>query len=166
MPFVQCPSQQGSPQGLRRPRFSFFRFTCQTAQDLTAPLSGKPESRRSATLSIRIESLGHRISVRCFSGAKSRREADGAPYDGYIVFRRVGCQHLSPKIEVPKSRLRWEPVPAAWPPRPSGRGAEPSLLGKSPEAKSPQVFYSKSPLAWANLKGRNPRGPESCATCG
>ena len=31
------PSQQSSPQGLRRPRFSFFRFTCQTARDLRSP---------------------------------------------------------------------------------------------------------------------------------
>ena len=50
-------SQQSSPQGLRRPRFSFFRFTCQTARNHDGPLSGKPESRRSFTLSITIESL-------------------------------------------------------------------------------------------------------------
>jgi hypothetical protein len=30
-------SQQSSPQGLRRPRFSFFRFTCQTARDRDGP---------------------------------------------------------------------------------------------------------------------------------
>ena len=27
-----CPFRSGGPQGLRRPRFSFFRFTCQTAR--------------------------------------------------------------------------------------------------------------------------------------
>jgi hypothetical protein len=33
-------SVRGSgPQGLRRPRFSFFRFTCQTARNLAAPSS-------------------------------------------------------------------------------------------------------------------------------
>lgn len=30
-------SQMRDPQGLRRPRFSFFIFTCQTARDQTAP---------------------------------------------------------------------------------------------------------------------------------
>jgi hypothetical protein len=60
------------------------------------PLSGEPESRRSSTLPIEIGSLDHRISVRCFTGATSRREADGAPYGFYIVSRRVGCQHLMP----------------------------------------------------------------------
>jgi hypothetical protein len=40
--------------------------------------------------------LDHRISVRCFTGATSHREADGAPYGFYIVSRRVGCQHLMP----------------------------------------------------------------------
>ena len=34
-------SVRGSgPQGLRRPRFSFFRFTCQTARNLAVPLPG------------------------------------------------------------------------------------------------------------------------------
>jgi len=29
--------EERSPQGLRRPRFSFFRFTCQTARDRGGP---------------------------------------------------------------------------------------------------------------------------------
>jgi hypothetical protein len=39
-----CPFCDGGPQGLRRPRFSFFRFTCQTArQALRPPLLNKPK---------------------------------------------------------------------------------------------------------------------------
>ena len=33
------PIRGRGPQGLRRPRFSFFRFTCQTARNLAAPSS-------------------------------------------------------------------------------------------------------------------------------
>src|SRR5262249_9542105 len=36
------PRPGDGPQGLRRPRFSFFRFTCQTARDRVAPLSRTP----------------------------------------------------------------------------------------------------------------------------
>jgi len=32
-----CPFRGGGPQGLRRPRFSFFRFTCQTAREPHGP---------------------------------------------------------------------------------------------------------------------------------
>ena len=34
-----CPFCDGGPQGLRRPRFSFFRFTCQTARQPCGSLS-------------------------------------------------------------------------------------------------------------------------------
>ena len=34
-----CASAKSGPRGLRRPRFSFFRFTCQTARNLAAPSS-------------------------------------------------------------------------------------------------------------------------------
>ena len=40
MPLKEC----GAP-GLRRPRFSFFLFTCQTAWDQAVPFPGKPEKR-------------------------------------------------------------------------------------------------------------------------
>ena len=64
------------PQGLRRPRFSFFRFTCQTAQDRPGPLSLK-ESRRSPRFRVH-RKLVHRISVRSFAGAPSRRSRQRA----------------------------------------------------------------------------------------
>jgi hypothetical protein len=82
------PPQQSGPQGLRRPRFSFFRFTCQTARnrdDSTQPASRR--SRRSFMLPMRIGSLGHRISVRCFAGATSRRKRTA---------RRMGLYSLAP----------------------------------------------------------------------
>jgi hypothetical protein len=81
------PPQQNGPQGLRRPRFSFFRFTCQTARNRDGSHStGKPESRRSFMLPMRIGSLGHRISVRCFAGATSRRKRTA---------RRIGLYSLA-----------------------------------------------------------------------
>jgi hypothetical protein len=39
---LDCSTRGGGPQGPRRPRFSFFRFTCQTARDRGVPLSGSP----------------------------------------------------------------------------------------------------------------------------
>jgi len=41
----QVPDRGSGPQGLRRPRFSFFLFTCQTARDHGGPtsrLAGRP----------------------------------------------------------------------------------------------------------------------------
>src|SRR6516165_4719121 len=68
--------REDGPQGLRRPRFSFFRFTCQTAQDRPGPLSLK-ESRRSPRFRDH-RKLVHRISVRSFAGAPSRRSRQRA----------------------------------------------------------------------------------------
>jgi hypothetical protein len=47
---------KGGPQGLRRPRFSFFRFTCQTARDDASPILGRTEGRRSHELPTEIGS--------------------------------------------------------------------------------------------------------------
>jgi hypothetical protein len=47
---------EGGPQGLRRPRFSFFRFTCQTARDDGSPILGRTEGRRSYKLPTEIGS--------------------------------------------------------------------------------------------------------------
>jgi hypothetical protein len=68
--------REDGPQGLRRPRFSFFRFTCQTARDRPGPLSRK-ESRRSPRFRDH-RKLVHRISVRSFAGAPSRRSRQRA----------------------------------------------------------------------------------------
>src|SRR5258708_14890816 len=116
-------SQQSGPQGLRRPRFSFFRFTCQTARnhdDSTLRHAGEPSKLHASDQD---RKLGHRISVRCFAGATSRRKADGAPYGVYIVLRRVGCPHLKPGGAPPQPRtanpqntpLRLPPAPRSTP---------------------------------------------------
>ena len=47
---------KGGPQGLRRPRFSFFRFTCQTARDDGSPILGRTEGRRNYELPTEIGS--------------------------------------------------------------------------------------------------------------
>jgi len=47
---ISSPRESG-PQGLRRPRFSFFLFTFQTAREpWRSPLPGQPESRRSSCI--------------------------------------------------------------------------------------------------------------------
>ena len=70
------------PQGLRRPRFSFFRFSCQTAREPCGPLS--PKNRRAAEArDIRPKSaVWSPRWMRCFAGASSRRKAGGAPLWG------------------------------------------------------------------------------------
>ena len=82
------------PQGLRRPRFSFFRFTCQTARNRAVPPTSKPEGRRSLTLPIGNRKLGHRISVRCFAGASSRPKGGRRAKRVYIGLRRALCQQI------------------------------------------------------------------------
>ena len=82
------------PQGLRRPRFSFFRFTCQTARNRAVPPTSKPEGRRSLTLPIGNRKLGHRISVRCFAGASSRPKGGRRAERVYIGLHRALCQHI------------------------------------------------------------------------
>ena len=94
-------SDRGSgPQGLRRPRFSFFRFTCQTARNQAVPLPGHPKSRRS--LSLR-SSLGGPIPqlVRSFKGAPSRRKRAARRMDALIWASPYGCQPPNQGIRPP-----------------------------------------------------------------
>jgi len=80
------PDRGSGPQGLRRPRFSFFRYTCQTARDQEDPLSETPESRRSPKPPTETGCLVT-LSVRSFAGAPSRRKAGGAPLWGLYRVR-------------------------------------------------------------------------------
>ena len=67
------------PQGLRRPRFSFFRFTCQTARDRVAPLSQGRE-RSKFLRSDRNRTPGPRMEARIGEGAsRARRNTRGEP---------------------------------------------------------------------------------------
>src|ERR1700753_2057623 len=81
----QALSDRGSgPQGLRRPRFSFFLFTCQTAGNRGGPTlrwdEGPSKLSPPAGAGCVITS-----SVRSFEGAPSHRQADGTPLGRYIV---------------------------------------------------------------------------------
>jgi len=91
----QAQDQRRSPQGLRRPRFSFFQFTCQTAREQAcsptqwqAKGPSKHQSSRQQS-----EALSH-WSVRSFEGASSRRQAGGDAVCRYIGFARGRCQHI------------------------------------------------------------------------
>ena len=82
---------EGGPQGLRRPRFSFFRFTCQTARNRKGPYSpDEPESRRSHRPRLQIGRL-----VTVISEELRRRAiapSSGAPCGGYIGEGPEPCQ--------------------------------------------------------------------------
>jgi hypothetical protein len=61
----QFPDRESGPQGLRRPRFSFFRFTCQTTRDPEGPRLPFPHrgrqgigSRRSSHIRLGLSSAG------------------------------------------------------------------------------------------------------------
>jgi hypothetical protein len=89
-------SRESGPQGLRRPRFSFFLFTCQTARGRSRPLPfEKPKSHRSSSLRSGPEAFSL-ISVRSFRGAPSRRGERRAVW-AYIGPARFQCQHPAPK---------------------------------------------------------------------
>jgi len=91
----QAFSVRGSgPQGLRRPRFSFFRFTCQTPRNLAAP----PPANARAAETPRIRH-GHKIMAGCSFTVNSeglRRRAiapkRAARRRVYIGFGRRHCQ--------------------------------------------------------------------------
>jgi hypothetical protein len=91
LPRTDCSVRGRGPQGPRRPRFSFFRFTCQTARDHGDPLPGGRRAVETPNLRPRSEA-GHRISVRSFGGAPSHR-GGGAPCGAYIGPPLARCQH-------------------------------------------------------------------------
>src|SRR5262249_9344268 len=71
------PHTGDGPQGLRRPRFSFFRFTCQTARDRVAPLSQRRE-RSKFLASDRNRTPGPRIEARIGEELRGRAETPEA----------------------------------------------------------------------------------------
>src|SRR5262249_18708832 len=87
---IRLPSGRGA-QGLRRPRFSFFRFTCQTARDQGGPPPGEPESRRSLWPPIEIGCLVTNIidELQRRAIAPRRRRAK---LSRYIGVRTALCQ--------------------------------------------------------------------------
>ena len=88
------PYPESGPQGLRRPRFSFFRFTCQTARDFKAP---SPVDRRA--VEAKAPDLESDAFHRVFSEELRRRaitptSSVGAPCSRYIGFGFSPCQHF------------------------------------------------------------------------
>ena len=69
-----CFFAKAGPQGPRRLRFSFFRFTCQTARGSGDPHS--PVARRASKKLMHPRTIGCRftVPVRSFRGAPSRRK--------------------------------------------------------------------------------------------
>ena len=92
-PFVDCSTRGHGPQGPRRPRFSFFRFTCQTARDQGGPKSsGEPEQSKPMASDLRSGAWSP-ISVRSFEDAPSHR-GNGVPTEGVFRPHPPKCQHL------------------------------------------------------------------------
>jgi hypothetical protein len=108
---------------------------------------GKPESRRSFMLPIRIGSLGHRISVRCFAGATSRRKRTA---------RRMGLYSL---VAGGLSTLKAGPGGDLLPgPGTLKSSPDSRLLARKGEAPSKvQVLLSRDgwvpPAAWKHCAG-------------
>jgi hypothetical protein len=74
------------PQGLRRPRFSFFRFTFQTARGREAPSPrvGDEKTVEATRLPTTDRKLGSLFQVRCFERHAVTPEQCAAPVVGYI----------------------------------------------------------------------------------
>ena len=97
-----CPFRGGGPQGLRRPRFSFFRFTCQTAR--RSWRSPSPVDRRAAEAQVPDQgrTTGHTISEELQRRAIAPI-ADGAPSDrGYMGDTRLLSTDKIPENKHPR----------------------------------------------------------------
>jgi hypothetical protein len=102
----QAFSDRGSgPQGLRRPRFSFFRFTCQTARD---PCGSRSPKRRGAAEAQDFRhdrtpghTAGEELRRRAIAPKSGRRAVVGALYGrGHRV---VNCQ----RAKFPRNFALW-----------------------------------------------------------
>src|SRR5690242_18976883 len=85
------------PQGLRRLRFSFFLFTCQTAREQVPPTLRRTEEptklRHPRTAGWRFT-----VPVRSFRGASSRRNAVAGADGSYIGGDPIRCQREKSKV--------------------------------------------------------------------
>ena len=114
----QAFSDRGSgPQGLRRPRFSFFRFTCQTARgSRRSPLPGEPREPPKLQAADRNRRLVTPM-VRSFAGAPSRRKAGGAPLWRALYEGLHGLVNTE-SIRFPRNFMLWTCCGAPHPIRP------------------------------------------------
>jgi hypothetical protein len=154
----QNPVRGSGPQGLRRPRFSFFLFTCQTSRNPRVP-SPRTGERSKPPASDHDRKLFHTGSVRSFEGAPSRRNADGAPLWRYIGFCRRGCQHImSEKYHCGSAKTNVSGIPWRWrrrEPGSTGRPAQPpETMGASPLRRTGATFLGRSLTLWWEVSVR------------
>src|SRR6516162_1572186 len=112
--WIHVSDRGRGPQGLRRPRFSFFRFTCQTARDRKAPLSEQAGEPPKPTPPIK----AHRRLVTVISEELRRRAiapSSGAPCGGYIGKGPEPCQPCQEQIlSRPRNREYRRPHNRGW----------------------------------------------------
>jgi len=132
---ITSPPESG-PQGLRRPRFSFFRFTCQTARDDGSPILGRTEGRRSHELPTEIG--------RCLASKSEelRRRAIAPSRGRHAVFRlytlrppQMSTRHGQKSYT---THLQHEPAMTA-----CERGADAALRPHFWPALSPSVGWGR-----------------------
>jgi hypothetical protein len=164
------PRAERGPQGLRRPRFSFFLFNCQTARNPAGPAPGTPESRRSFVLPMRLSEAWSPNISEVLRRRDIAPKADGAPYQGYIVFNPTRCQQgFGPKIgyrpgsaSPPARRTRWV-ARAPWSSceRSAGRsGAGPELAANGTSGRE---TYAATAATTGFKAGRGGTGKRSRA---
>ncbi len=105
---------RSGPQGLRRPRFSFFRFTFQTAREPGGShlrKAGDVNSRRSRLASDKRSEAWSLFQVRCFDRRVITPRQCGAPSGGYIFGALI---HVN-TITLKNSRCTaFGPTPNRW----------------------------------------------------
>jgi hypothetical protein len=133
-----CPVRGSGPQGLRRPRFSFFRFTCQTSRNLAAPSPAKAEAaetrRHPPWPQDHGRMLCHRMNSEGASPTRHRAKRRRAKRT-YIGWGGSHCQPFRRRNSVAKIR-RAESYP-----QPSYMTAgAPSALASAPDDATVGVF--------------------------
>ncbi len=164
------PVRESGPQGLRRPRFSFFRFTCQTARNLAAPSPAEspagetkthpPDAATRTWPCLNGRMLGHRVNSeglrRC-----AIAPSGGAPKRTYIGFGELYCQPFDTrKKPCGSAEIGNFCPPAAWPheslPRSSrARRQPPKPVGATVPRRTAATFLGRS---WPHRSGRRNRG--------
>jgi hypothetical protein len=103
---TDCSIRRSGPQGPRRPRFSFFRFTCQTARDQGGPLPeslGEPSKPKPPTeIGGWSPSISEELRRRVIA---PRRRRTVWPYIGPPA---EGCQHRSLRNLTSREGVRYD----------------------------------------------------------
>ena len=143
------------PQGLRRLRFSFFLFTCQTAREQnSAPnlsvARKADEARHPRTAGWRVT-----VPVMSFRGASSRRNAVAGADGSYIGGGPIRCQPRKSEIS---RRFLFEIFSLAT----DGESQQQQTLSADrPDFNAAQKPYSWHLLGKSNFRGDRPSGRAS-----